>query len=101
MVDRELVGLATQMPIGRDGTNRPGLDGTTARVTDPQTFEQTGTGYRTGVIAVTKVADVEEVEVVVTHNERAPLRVGDVFLKIDTDQTRKQARAMPCMTSAV
>ena len=28
-----------------------------------------------------------EVEVVVAHNERATLRVGDVFLKIDADQT--------------
>jgi aminoglycoside phosphotransferase (APT) family kinase protein len=34
------------------------------------------------------MADVEEVEVVVAHNERATLRVGDVFLKIDSDQTR-------------
>ena len=34
-------------------------------------------------------AEVEvEVEVVVAHNERATLRVGDVFLKIDADQTR-------------
>ncbi len=31
---------------------------------------------------------MEEVEVVVAHNERATLRVGNVFLKIDTDQTR-------------
>jgi aminoglycoside phosphotransferase (APT) family kinase protein len=31
---------------------------------------------------------VEEVEVVVAHSERATLRVGDVFLKIDADQTR-------------
>ena len=31
---------------------------------------------------------VEEVKVVVAHNERATLRVGDVFLKIDADQTR-------------
>jgi Ser/Thr protein kinase RdoA (MazF antagonist) len=31
---------------------------------------------------------MEEVEVVVAHTERATLRVGDVFLKIDTDQTR-------------
>jgi aminoglycoside phosphotransferase (APT) family kinase protein len=29
-----------------------------------------------------------EVEVVVAHRERATLRVGDVFLKIDADQTR-------------
>jgi len=31
---------------------------------------------------------VEKVEVVVAHHERATLRVGDVFLKIDVDQTR-------------
>ncbi|MGD0605822.1 MAG: aminoglycoside phosphotransferase family protein [Streptosporangiaceae bacterium] len=31
---------------------------------------------------------MEEVEVVVAHNERATLRIGDVFLKIDADQTR-------------
>ena len=35
-----------------------------------------------------KIANVEEVEVVVAHHARATLRVGDVFLKIDTDQTR-------------
>ncbi len=34
------------------------------------------------------MADVEEVKVVVAHTERATLRVGDVFLKIDADQTR-------------
>ncbi|MFI5283597.1 MAG: phosphotransferase family protein [Candidatus Dormibacterales bacterium] len=34
------------------------------------------------------MADVKEIEVVVAHNERATLRVGDVFLKIDADQTR-------------
>jgi len=34
------------------------------------------------------MAGVEEVEVVVAHNERATLRVGGVFLKIDADQTR-------------
>jgi hypothetical protein len=31
---------------------------------------------------------VDEVEVVVAHRERATLRVGDVFVKIDADQTR-------------
>ncbi|MGW5666626.1 phosphotransferase family protein [Micromonospora sp. NPDC003776] len=49
------------------------------------------------VISAT-LADVEEVEVVVAHNERATLRVGDVFLKIDADQARTdvevQAMAM-------
>jgi aminoglycoside phosphotransferase len=32
--------------------------------------------------------DVEDVEVVVAHSERAMVRVGDVFLKIDVDQAR-------------
>jgi aminoglycoside phosphotransferase (APT) family kinase protein len=32
--------------------------------------------------------DVEQVEVVVAHNQRATLRVGAVFLKVDADQTR-------------
>jgi aminoglycoside phosphotransferase (APT) family kinase protein len=45
------------------------------------------------IIPVTSVgvpatmADMEEVEVVVAHSERVTLRVGDVFLKIDADQT--------------
>jgi aminoglycoside phosphotransferase len=34
------------------------------------------------------MADVQEVEVVVAHQERATLRVGDVFLKIDADPAR-------------
>ncbi len=34
------------------------------------------------------MADMEEVKVVVAHHERATLRVGDVFLKIDADQAR-------------
>lgn len=34
------------------------------------------------------MTDVEEVEVVVAHHERATLRVGEVFLKIDSDQSR-------------
>ncbi len=42
----------------------------------------------TSVITATTMAAVEEVEVVVAHSERATLRVGDVFLKIDADQTR-------------
>jgi len=32
--------------------------------------------------------DMMHVEVVVAHSERATLRVGDVFLKVDADQTR-------------
>ena len=31
---------------------------------------------------------VEEIEIVVAHSERATLRVGDVFLKVDADQNR-------------
>ncbi len=34
------------------------------------------------------MAEVEQVEVVVAHHERATVRVGEVFLKIDADQTR-------------
>ena len=37
------------------------------------------------------MAGMEEVEVVVAHSERATLRVGDVFLKIDADQARADA----------
>ena len=42
------------------------------------------------------MADVQEIEVVVAHQERATLRVGEVFLKIDADQARTDAevRAM-------
>src|SRR3954451_19830580 len=32
-----------------------------------------------------------EVEVIVAHSERATLRVGDVFLKVDSDQARIDA----------
>lgn len=34
------------------------------------------------------MTDVPEIEVVVAHKERATLRVGEVFLKIDADQSR-------------
>jgi aminoglycoside phosphotransferase (APT) family kinase protein len=39
------------------------------------------------------MSDVPEVEVVVAHSERATLRVGDVFLKIDSDQARIDVEA--------
>jgi aminoglycoside phosphotransferase (APT) family kinase protein len=45
------------------------------------------------------MADMEEVEVVVAHHERATLRVGDLFLKIDGDQTRTD-REVEAMTIA-
>jgi aminoglycoside phosphotransferase (APT) family kinase protein len=52
------------------------------------------------------LAAVEQVEVVVAHQERATLRVGDVFLKVDTDQTRTDVeveamRAAPIPTPDV
>ncbi|MEV4137250.1 aminoglycoside phosphotransferase family protein [Dactylosporangium sp. NPDC049742] len=34
------------------------------------------------------MAAVDRIEVVIAHHERATLRVGDVFLKVDTDQAR-------------
>src|SRR5699024_9477545 len=34
------------------------------------------------------IDDMPEIDVVVAHSERVTLRVGDVFLKIDTDQAR-------------
>ncbi|MDF3141553.1 aminoglycoside phosphotransferase family protein, partial [Streptomyces sp. T21Q-yed] len=34
---------------------------------------------------------MDEVKVVVSHSERATLRVGDVFLKVDADQARIDA----------
>ena len=34
------------------------------------------------------MTDVDEVKVVVAHSERATLRVGDTFLKVDSDQKR-------------
>src|SRR3954468_3053275 len=40
------------------------------------------------VVMPANTANAEEIEVVVAHSERATLRVGDVFLKIDSDQTR-------------
>jgi aminoglycoside phosphotransferase (APT) family kinase protein len=42
---------------------------------------------------VSRDDDVVEVEVVVAHSQRATLRVGDVFLKIDGDEGRIAAEA--------
>src|SRR6185312_14447317 len=52
------------------------------------------------------MADVETVELIVAHSERATLRVGDAFLKIDADQARtdREVAAMavaPVPTPAV
>ncbi len=45
------------------------------------------------------MADVVEVEVVVAHHERATLRVGDVFLKVDADQAAAD-REVEAMSTA-
>jgi aminoglycoside phosphotransferase (APT) family kinase protein len=47
------------------------------------------------------MAGVESVEVVVAHQERATLRVGDVFLKIDADQTRTDVEVEAMATAPV
>ncbi len=44
-------------------------------------------------------AEAEHVEVVVAHRERVTLRAGDVFLKVDSDQTRA-AREVEAMAAA-
>jgi hypothetical protein len=41
----------------------------------------------------TTMVNVEEIEVVVAHNERATLRIGDVFLKIDADPALPTSRS--------
>jgi aminoglycoside phosphotransferase (APT) family kinase protein len=46
-----------------------------------------------------KMAGVEKVEVVVAHDERVTLRVGEVFVKIDADQSRAD-REVAAMASA-
>ena len=45
----------------------------------------------TSVIVPGILSPMDEVEVVVAHSERATLRVGDVFLKVDADRTRIDA----------
>ena len=47
------------------------------------------------------MAGVEVVEVVVAHHERATLRVGDVFLKIDADQSRADVEVEAMATAPV
>jgi aminoglycoside phosphotransferase (APT) family kinase protein len=53
-------------------------------------------GHRAGGATLT---DVAEVEVVVAHHERATVRVGEVFLKVDADQTHTDAE-VEAMTTA-
>lgn len=47
------------------------------------------------------MAAVEDVEIVVAHSERATLRVGDVFLKIDADQTRSDVEVEAIATAPI
>ncbi len=47
------------------------------------------------------MAGVDEVEVIVAHRERATLRVGDVFLKIDADQTRTDIEVKAMATAPI
>ena len=68
-------------PAAGDGTRPP--DRGTRSATQSHAINPV-----TSVVIPAMMANVEEVEVVVAHNERATLRVGDVFLKIDADQTR-------------
>src|SRR6516225_9310158 len=68
-------------PAAGDGTRPP--DRGTRSATQSRAINPV-----TSVVIPAMMANVEEVEVVVAHNERATVRVGDVFLKIDADQTR-------------
>jgi aminoglycoside phosphotransferase len=47
------------------------------------------------------MADVEQIQIVVAHSDRATLRVGDVFLKIDTDQARTDAEVQTMVMAPV
>ncbi len=58
----------------------------------PSTAQSHAINQVTSVIIPPTMAGMEEVEVVVAHSERATLRVGDVFLKIDADQARADAK---------
>jgi hypothetical protein len=57
----------------------------------PSTAQSHAINQVTPVTTPATMAGMEEVEVVVAHSERATLRVGDVFLKIDADQARADA----------
>ena len=48
-----------------------------------------------------KMTDVAQVEVVVAHSERATLRVGDLFLKVDADQGRTDVEVEAMATAPI
>jgi aminoglycoside phosphotransferase (APT) family kinase protein len=47
------------------------------------------------------MAGVDQIQVVVAHSERATLRVGDVFLKIDADQARTDVEVQAMVMAPV
>jgi Ser/Thr protein kinase RdoA (MazF antagonist) len=47
------------------------------------------------------MADVEQIQIVVAHSDRATLRVGDTFLKIDTDQARTDVEVQAMVMAPV
>ena len=47
------------------------------------------------------MADVDQIQIVVAHSERATLRVGDMFLKIDTDQARTDVEVQAMVMAPV
>jgi aminoglycoside phosphotransferase (APT) family kinase protein len=47
------------------------------------------------------MADVDQIQVVVAHSERATLRVGDMFLKIDADQARTDVEVQAMVVAPV
>jgi aminoglycoside phosphotransferase (APT) family kinase protein len=53
------------------------------------------------LVASARLTGVEEVEVVVAHSERATLRVGGVFLKVDSDQARTDRELEAMMLAPV
>jgi hypothetical protein len=44
-------------------------------------------------VSAAMTADVQEIAVVVAHQERATLPVGDTFAKIDADRARTDGRS--------
>ena len=81
-----------------------GAPGARVRLAVPSTLRKSPTGVgtytkchiragapisRSTIVPLTaKMPDVEQIRVVLANNDRVTLRVGDVFLKIDADQTR-------------
>jgi aminoglycoside phosphotransferase (APT) family kinase protein len=47
------------------------------------------------------MANVDQIQIVVTHSDRATLRIGDMFLKIDTDQARTDVEVQAMVMAPV